>query len=106
MNRTQRGRRRDPIEQAMELALRLEDFIDYGAVWSFVSELEEVEQDIQNLLREEPARAVALYETFIAGCYEKTEEIDDSSSVTVLRRLPPRGRSSSNIPAGRPTTSS
>ncbi len=79
MNRAQRGRRRESIEQAMELALRLEDFIDYGAAWSFVSELEEVEQDIQKLLGEEPARAVALYETFIAGCYEKAEEIDDSS---------------------------
>ncbi len=79
MNRAQRGRRRESIEQAMELALRLEDFIDYGAAWSFVSELEEVEQDIQKLLSEEPARAVALYETFIAGCYEKAEEIDDSS---------------------------
>lgn len=27
----------------------------------------------------EPARAVALYEAFLAGCYEKAEELDDSS---------------------------
>ena len=26
-----------------------------------------------------PARAVALYETFLAGSYEKTDELDDSS---------------------------
>ena len=29
--------------------------------------------------RFDPARAVALYETFLAGCYEKVEELDDSS---------------------------
>ena len=30
-------------------------------------------------MRSAPARAVALYETFLAGCYEKAEELDDSS---------------------------
>jgi uncharacterized Zn finger protein len=30
------------------------------------------------LARTEPARAATLYETFIAGCHEKAEEIDDS----------------------------
>ncbi len=87
MNRAKRRHRRDPIEQAMELALRLEDFIDYGAAWSFVTELEEVESDIQKLLSAEPARAVDLYETFVAGCYEKAGEIDDSSSCD-LRACP------------------
>ncbi len=79
MSRVRRGRRRDPIEQAMELALRLGDFIGYGASWEFVSRLEEVERDIAELLSAEPARAIDLYETFVAGCYEKAEEIDDSS---------------------------
>ena len=79
MTRVKRGRRRDPIDQAMELALRLGDFIDYGAAWSFVTGLEEVEEQIEKLRRDEPERAVDLYETFIAGCYEKAEEIDDSS---------------------------
>lgn len=41
MSRVKRGRRRDSIEQAMELALRLGDFIGYGASWEFVSRLEE-----------------------------------------------------------------
>jgi hypothetical protein len=63
----------------MELALRLGDFIGYGASWEFVSGLEEVERDIAKLLSAEPERAVDLYETFVAGCYEKAEEIDDSS---------------------------
>jgi hypothetical protein len=79
MSRVKRGRRRDPIEHAMELALRLGDFIGYGASWDFVSRLEEVESDIAGLLSAEPARAIDLYETFVAGCYEKAEEIDDSS---------------------------
>ncbi len=79
MTRTKRRRRRDPIDHAMELALRLGDFIDYGAAWSFVTGLEEVEGQIEKLLHDEPDRAIDLYETFVAGCYEKAEEIDDSS---------------------------
>jgi len=74
-----RRRRRDAIDRAMEQAVRLGDFIDYNASWSFVTELEEVEEQIEQLLPEEAERAVALYETFIAACYEKAEEIDDSS---------------------------
>ena len=34
---------------------------------------------IAGLVRTAPERAVSLYETFLAGCYEKAEEIDDSS---------------------------
>ena len=67
------------IDHAMEHALKLGDFIDYGAAWSFVAELEEVAEQIEKLLPEESELAVKLYETFIAGCYEKAEEIDDSS---------------------------
>jgi hypothetical protein len=79
MTRGKRGRRRDPIDHAMELALGLGDFVDYGATWSFVTGLEEVEGQIERLIHHEPERAIDLYETFIAGCYEKAEEIDDSS---------------------------
>jgi tetratricopeptide (TPR) repeat protein len=79
MTRGKRVRRRDPIDHAMELALRLGDFVDYGAAWSFVTGLEEVEGQIEKLLHHEPEHAIDLYETFIAGCYEKADEIDDSS---------------------------
>jgi hypothetical protein len=79
MTPMKRTRRRDAIEQAMEHALRLGDFIDYGAAWSFITELEEVAEQVEQLLPGEPERAIKLYETFIAGCYEKAEEIDDSS---------------------------
>lgn len=79
MTRVKKRRRRDPIEHAMELALRLGGFVDYGAAWSFVTRLEEVEGQIEKLLHHEPEHAIDLYETFIAGCYEKADEIDDSS---------------------------
>ena len=79
MRPVKRSRRRDALDQAMERALRLGDFIDYGAAWSFITELEEVAEQIEQLLPEESERAAKLYETFIAGCYEKAEEIDDSS---------------------------
>jgi len=44
-----------------------------------VSDLEGVAAKIAKLISSEPARAAALYETFLAGCYEKAEELDDSS---------------------------
>jgi hypothetical protein len=44
-----------------------------------VSDLEEVECDIAPLLESAPGRAVAPYEAFLAGCFEKVEELDDSS---------------------------
>ena len=79
MTPLKRRRRRDAIDQALEYALRLGDFIDYGAAWSFITELEEVAEQVEQLLPEESERAIKLYETFIAGCYEKADEIDDSS---------------------------
>jgi len=79
MTPLKRRRRRDAIDQALEYALRLGDFIDYGAAWSFITELEEVSEQVEQLLPEESERAIKLYETFIAGCYEKADEIDDSS---------------------------
>ena len=46
---------------------------------SFVSRLEEVADTIDTLVAAEPARAVALYEAFLAGCHAKADELDDSS---------------------------
>jgi hypothetical protein len=42
-------------------------------------ELDELVSRIAKLEATEPARAVALYEAFLAGCYGKIEEVDDSS---------------------------
>ncbi len=71
--------RRDPIEQQIELALRPGAFIHDRACFSFVGGLEEVAAQIDILLKTDAARAAGLYETFLAGCREKAEELDDSS---------------------------
>jgi hypothetical protein len=54
-------------------------FIPDRACYGFVTELEEVAAGIGKLAGADPVRATALYETFLAGCYEKAEELDDSS---------------------------
>jgi hypothetical protein len=76
---TRDRRRGDRTEQAIEAALQPGRFISHGAVSSFLDGLEEVAAHIAALVRPSPSRAVTLYETFIAGCYEKAEELDDSS---------------------------
>jgi tetratricopeptide (TPR) repeat protein len=74
-----RPRRPDPLEDAIEAALDPGRFIRYGAGWSFVDGLEQVEERIAKLVRGAPARAVTLYETFLAGAFQKAEEVDGSS---------------------------
>jgi hypothetical protein len=71
--------RKDPREAAIETALRPGQFIDYRAEWDFVSELEEITTQIDQLARTDPDRAVRLYDSFLAGCYEKADDIDGSS---------------------------
>ena len=67
----------DPMERQMEVALNPGAFIPDRACYSFAIELDEVAAGIGKLA--DPVRATALYETFLAGCYEKAEELDDSS---------------------------
>jgi hypothetical protein len=69
----------DALEAAIESALEPGRLIKYGAGWDFVSGLEEVAKQIAKLVAHDPERAVRLHETFLAGCYEKAEELDDSS---------------------------
>ncbi len=69
----------DPLEQAIEAALSPGSFISYKAAWSFVDDVQDVANDIGKLIKKEPERAAHLYETFIAACHEKADEIDDSS---------------------------
>lgn len=78
MTRKRRARI-DPLERAIETALAPGRFVSYNAGFEFVQELGQVEQELQQLIPTEPTRAAALYEAFLAGCYEKAEEIDDSS---------------------------
>ena len=70
---------RDPLEREIEAALDPGRFVGDRSCFSLLSDLEEVESDIAPLLESAPDRAVALYEAFLAGCYEKVEELDDSS---------------------------
>ena len=65
-----------PIEVAMEEALRPGRYISEHASFSLVNELESVAARIAEA---DPECAVRLYETFIAACYEKADEVDDSS---------------------------
>jgi hypothetical protein len=69
----------DLIEQEIEMVLNPGAFIPDRACFSFVSELDEVAAKIARLVSSDPARAIILYETFLAACYVKIEELDDSS---------------------------
>ena len=69
----------DPIEQDIELVLSPGVFIPDRACFSFVTDLDEVAAKIAKLTAGNPSRAVILYETFLAACYAKIEEFDDSS---------------------------
>jgi len=74
-----RKKKHDPLEQAIEIAFRPGRFIPYRDRHEFFSDLEEVAGKVEKLASSgEAERAVRLYETMIAGCHEKAEEIDDS----------------------------
>lgn len=73
------NRKVDPIEREIEVALRPRAFIPDGECFSFVSGLEAVATKIEQLIQSDPWRACALYETFLAGCTAKANELDDSS---------------------------
>jgi hypothetical protein len=69
----------DPLERSIERAMLPDQYINYQYGSEFVSGLERVKSQIDALVASgEPERAANLYESMIAGCYEKAEEIDDS----------------------------
>lgn len=74
-----RATKTDSLEQEIEAALQPGHFIRHGAGWSFVDGLDRIEEKLAKLVRTAPALTAALYETFLAGCHEKAEELDDSS---------------------------
>jgi tetratricopeptide (TPR) repeat protein len=80
MTRTSRTKA-DPLERDIEMALCPGAFIGYGEYEWFMSGLEAVAAKIAGLADPEPSRAVALYETFFAGCYEKIDELGESSDL-------------------------
>jgi len=68
---------RDALEVGIETALRPGQFIDWRMESTFTSELQVIAAQIDQLVLTDPERAVRIYESFLAGCYEKAEEIDD-----------------------------
>jgi hypothetical protein len=73
-------RARDPLERSIVTALRPGEFVNYNAGWRFVDGLRDVGTRITDLIGgRESARATRLLELLLAGCYEKSEEVDDSS---------------------------
>ncbi|NOY92977.1 MAG: hypothetical protein GXP55_17475 [Deltaproteobacteria bacterium] len=69
------------LERAMEAALRPGRYIDYRVMADFTHGLEQVAADVKALVRGGHAdEAIALFETFIAACHEKAEEVDDSDA--------------------------
>jgi Family of unknown function (DUF6880) len=67
------------LEPEIENALDPGRFVPDRGCFGFVAGLEQVAATIGQLVTGEPARAATLYETFLAGCYEKAEQVDDSS---------------------------
>jgi len=71
-------KRCDPMDRVIESALQPRRFIGWSQGAAFVSGLEDLKREIAALTASSPARAVVLYETFIAACNLKAEEIDGS----------------------------
>jgi hypothetical protein len=70
------AKRRDQMESKIESALQPGRFIGWDHEASFVSGLRDAEHNIAALAGDDPMRAASLYETFIAACDLKAEEID------------------------------
>lgn len=67
------------LELAMEDALRPDGFVARGAIHDLVAHLELVRHGIDGLTGGPSSPdAVRLYETLIAACHEKTDDLDDS----------------------------
>ena len=64
----------------MENALDIGRFISYNEGWNFIQGLEDIKKRIDYLVENgEAGETIHLYEMFLSGCYEKADEIDDSS---------------------------
>src|SRR5580700_452427 len=73
-----RAQRRDPMDNVIEDALDPGSYIGWNEGSSFVADLRHLEGEIAKVVIADPARAATLYETFLAGCNAKAEEVDDS----------------------------
>ena len=70
----------ESLVSEIEEALDPGSFVNYRQSWDYVRKLEDVKEKIDHLsVKRFAKQCVSLYETFLSGCYEKAEEIDDSS---------------------------
>ena len=67
------------IERQMEVAFDPGEYVSEWDCAEFVGDLADVAAEVARLVPAAPSAAVELYETFLAGCFGKAEEIDDSS---------------------------
>lgn len=79
--KTTRKQPGDPVLAEIEQELVPGRFVRYDDMYHFVRHLHQVEAKLKAMIDEGDAeRAVGLYEAFLAGCYEKIEECDDSGA--------------------------
>ena len=67
------------IEKEIEATLDLGHFVSHQESSSFVSGLEDLKIKLDNLIKADPKKVMSLIDIFIAGCYEKADDTDDSS---------------------------
>ena len=69
------GRRKqiDPFEQAIEAALSPGSFISYEAAWSFVDEVQDVANLVDEITGREPERSARLFEVDDFASYDRHE---------------------------------
>jgi len=73
-------RRLESIVSDVEEAVNLGSFVSYRQSWDYVQRLENVKSKIDGVATKKAAKqCVPLYEMFLSGCYEKADEVDDSS---------------------------
>lgn len=66
-------------ERRIESALAPGRFISDNVSFDFVRGLEAIENEISKLVRSDSKQGASLYESFLAGCYEKAEELNGSA---------------------------
>ncbi|MBP7936801.1 MAG: hypothetical protein KA354_19335 [Phycisphaerae bacterium] len=76
-----KAKKPDPLIAAIEHALFRGHFVPYGEMFHFAEGLDSAKNQVDALVTQgQFQRAVTLYEVFLAGCYDKAEEVDDSGA--------------------------
>ena len=74
-----RSKQTPPLVEAIERSLAPGTFIPYGRSGDFVRNLEQIKSQLDTMAAcGDAGPVVSIYETFLAGCYEKAGEVDDS----------------------------